>query len=128
MIEVNVYENGFLIDGHARPDICELISMLGWHITNVIRNINLDIDCYSSGAEDEKSLKGLSFLKAKWNPIVKMVMDNFYETMTVYIVGNYKDSVKVSDYRNEDYGVGSNKKYFTPSKEYYDKCFIEGEK
>ena len=125
MIEVNIYENGFLIDGHARADICELVSMLGWHTSNVVRNIHLVVDEYSSGAEDKHSMLGLSFLKAKWNPIVKMIMDNFYQTMEIYIVGNYGDSVKIHDYRNQDFGVGAHNKYFTPSKEYYDKCFIE---
>ena len=125
MIEVNIYENGFLINGHAREDICELVSLLGWHTTNAIRNIDLDIDCFASGAEDKNSRLGLSFLKAKWNPIVKMIMDNFYETMKIYIVGNYGDSVKINDYRNENYGVGEHSKYFTPTKEYYDKCFID---
>ena len=124
MIEVNIYENGFLIDGHARLDICELVSMLGWHTVDTLRGINLDIDHFASGADDKNKMVGLSFIKAKWNPIVKMIMNQFYDTMKTYIVSKYGNSVKICDYRNEDFGVGANEKYFTPTKEYYDKCFI----
>ena len=125
MIKINIYENGFLIDGHAREDICELVSMLGWHITESVRGLDLDIDCYSSGAEDKNSIRGLSFLKAKWNPIVKMIMNQLHDTVKFYIIANYGEHVKICDYRNEDFGVGEHGKYFTPSKEYYEKCFIE---
>ena len=125
MIEVNIYENGFLIDGHARPDICELVSMLGWHTTNVIRNINLDIDSFASGADDENSTLGISFLKGKWNPIVKMIMNDFYDTMYFYIISKYSLQVKICDYRNENFGVGEHSKYFTPTQEYYDNSYIE---
>ena len=127
MIVVNVYSNGFLIDGHAKPSTCELVSMMGWHTLNVIRDLHLDKEFYASGITEEDKNLGLSFVQTKWHPMAEYIIDMFYDTVEIYIICFHKDEVKINDYRNENFGVGANEKFFKPTKDYYDMCFLKEE-
>ena len=126
MIEINVYENGYLIDGHGRPDICDQVSMLGWHLNNLFKELNLITDYYYSTVPNENSMEGLSFGRVEWSPLVVIFMDNFFVTAKYWLEETYPKNVKVNDYRKENFGVGNHKKFFRPTKEYY-KHFIKEE-
>ena len=119
MIEINVYANGYLIDGHAPPSICDQVSMTGWQFNNLCGDLNIIEDYYYSTIPNKQSLEGLSFGRCEWSPLVVIFIDNFYDTVKYWIESTYPKYVKVNDYRNEDYGIGSNVKYFKPTKEYY---------
>lgn len=40
MIQATFYQNGFVIEGHARPDICSELSMHTWTYTQIMLNID----------------------------------------------------------------------------------------
>src|SRR5690606_12681896 len=40
MIKVTFYQNGFIITGHARPDICSELSMHTWTYTQIMLNLD----------------------------------------------------------------------------------------
>ena len=120
MIEVNVYENGFLIEGHAHPSICDKVSMLGWHLNNLFDDFKIRKEYYYSTVPNEKSLEGLSFGRCEWSPFVVILMDNFYDTVKYWLEKEHPNDIKVNDYRKEDFGVGAHNKFFTPKEEYYD--------
>lgn len=40
MIEATFYQNGFVIEGHARPDICSELSMHTWTYATIMLNLD----------------------------------------------------------------------------------------
>jgi hypothetical protein len=112
MIEINVYANGYLIEGHAPPHVCDEVSMLGWHLNNIFSDLKLLEDYYYSTVPNEKSLEGISFCRCEYSPLVVIFMDNFFDTVKYWIEVTYPQYVKVNDYRDENFGVGAHNKYF----------------
>lgn len=51
MITATFYQNGYLIKGHARPDICSELSVLAWTATNIMKNIGENGESYSYSHE-----------------------------------------------------------------------------
>jgi hypothetical protein len=120
MIEINVYSNGFLIDGHAHLNICDQVSMLGWHLNNLFDDLNIRKEFYYSTIPNPNSLEGLSFGRCDWSPLVEIFMNNFYDTVKYWLEETYPKQIKVYDYRKENFGVGAHSKFFEPKKEYYE--------
>ena len=64
-------------------------------------------------------MQGLSFCRCEYSPFVKIFMNNFYDTVKIWLENDFPQYIKVKDYRDADFGVGAHVKFFEPNKEYY---------
>lgn len=122
MIEINVYTNGYLIEGHASENVCDQVSMLGWQLNNLFSDLNIIKEYYYSSVPDKDSKEGLSFCRCDYSPFVEIFIDNFFDTVKYWLEKEYPKQIKVYDYRKENYGVGAHHRYFEPTEEYYKQC------
>lgn len=119
MIIVNVYKNGVLIDGHAHPHVCEMVSKFGWSFEDILRTYGYVEEHYQSTLYDKKSREGLSFFKVtKVNDTTETFIDIFHDQLWVF-AKEYPAGVKVIDNRLIEEGIANHARYFIPSKEWY---------
>lgn len=91
MIVVTFYKNGYLIKGHARPDICSELSIFAWTATNIIRNLGERGDYYTSSQDDSDAGYG-HFTYNTENPIANQAFGVTKQMLPIW--ANHYDWVK----------------------------------
>jgi len=63
-IQVDLYNNGFRIKGHAKPSTCSQISLMAWYVANTISYYyNKKSTYYTSHLDNKENInEGLTYL------------------------------------------------------------------
>lgn len=117
MINIYLYKDGVLIDGHTEVELCFAITNL-WNISvNILLDLEENINYYTSGLdlENDNKEKGLSFVYGNIeNNNYSVVLSNliyvYKEAYGTNEHGKFDTKIKIHDKQEE--GIENNSKYF----------------
>ena len=97
MIKIQIWNNGFLIEGHASDSCCTVVSYVGWTIFNLLWENKLSDEWYTSDADEDetKHNDGITICYFEESQAAQDIVEWHFENVMIWVDELFPDEVEL---------------------------------